>query len=193
MKHIKLLFISIIGLIFLASCGDNGLADNSDNSDSNCFVFDKEKQRIVHYNFYKEECGQNVVIPEKINGVEVLSIWERAFMNPHFPKYRRNFYIKMTEKGCEKEKDCPKIIKEEMQKFYKYYKTIESVKLPQSLSEINEGAFIWNALNDIQLPDTIEDISYAVFDFTQLSEEDLEKIEIKRKELIEAREDDIWR
>lgn len=176
MRHIKLLFISIIGLLFLASCGNDRLTESSDNSDNNCFVFNKETQTILSYNFHKEVCGSHVVIPEKIDGVEVISIWFWAFVNYHLGSVESVLKNTMHWNDCSHESDCPELIEKEMQKFYKYYKTVESVEFPQSILWIDDKAFVWNAIKNITFPDSIHKIGKNVFNLTQIKEVSLPEI-----------------
>ena len=121
-----------------------------------CFRFNKETQEIEQYYFVEnnisggKKCPMNVVIPEKISGVQVKSIGDHAFNYP----------------GCD-----DTIVKTSSNNKYKVRKVaclgkpfgITSVILPEGLEHIGMSAFVGNNLKTVTIPSTVTRIGYGAF------------------------------
>lgn len=172
MRNFKIISIFILSLLLLVSCEswDEKISQNSNKNKENCFVFDADRQSIISYRFDKKECGKHVVIPEQIGGIDVLDIEERAFTNPHFGSMYKVIEGLMNKNNCKKEQDCMDLVNQEMQKFWKNYKTIESVVFPKTISNIWYYSFMGNNLKNISFPDNLLRIYGSAFKFTSLKE-----------------------
>ena len=145
------------------------------NTSEKCFKFNKETQGIEQYYFVEnnesggKKCPMNVVIPEKISGVQVKSIGHSAFRydcnNIVLPTVSLNKY-EIRKIGC----DINPI-------------GINSVILPEGLEYIGWYAFDGNNLKTVTIPSTVIKIGYAAFADNQLQsvifKGDKSKIEIE--------------
>ncbi len=138
-----------------------------------CFRFNKETQEIEQYYFVEnnvsggKKCPMNVVIPEKILGVQVKSIGRTAFLD-----------------------HCGSILKTSSNNNYEIRKVvcysepigINSVILPEGLEYIGDGAFYQNNLKTVTIPSTVTRIGWQAFADNQLQsvifKGDKSKIEI---------------
>ena len=127
-----------------------------------CFGFDKETQKIIQYFYFEnnepngKKCPMDVVIPEKISGVQVKSIGNGAF------KVCKNGIVTSTSFTNNKyeikpmvRKSCPGI-------------GITSVILPEGLENIEYTAFEGNNLKTVTIPSTVTEIHMYAFDSNQL-------------------------
>ncbi len=121
-----------------------------------CFKFNKDTQEIEQYYFVENnvsggnKCPMNVVIPEKISGVQVKSIGEDVF------RY-----------GCNKNvvKSTSSNNKYEIKKIRCSYMPIgiNSVILPEGLENISYRAFEGNNLKTVTIPSTVTTIDGYAF------------------------------
>ena len=142
-----------------------------------CFGFDKETQKIIQYFYFEnnepngKKCPMDVVIPEKISGVQVKSIGNGAF------KVCKNGIVTSTSFTNNKyeikpmaRKSCPGI-------------GITSVILPEGLENIEYTAFEGNNLKTVTIPSTVTKIDNYAFMNNQLQsvifKGDKSKIDIK--------------
>ena len=134
----------------------------SNNTSEKCFKFNKENQEIEQYYFVEnnvsggKKCPMNVVIPEKISGVQVKSIGESAF------KVCRDGIVTSTSFTNNKYEikpmmsiSCPGI-------------GITSVILPEGLEFIGGSAFEGNNLKAVTIPSTVTRIYGMAFASNQL-------------------------
>ncbi len=133
----------------------------SNNTSEKCFEFNKETQEIKQYYYFEnnvsggKKCPMDVVIPEKISGVQVKSIGDSAFEyscngtivlpTTSFNKYN----IKQMSK-------CSRPI------------GINSVILPEELEYIGTYAFFRNNLKTVTIPSTVTEIRRLAFARNQL-------------------------
>ena len=133
----------------------------SNNTSENCFKFNKENQEIEQYYYFEnnessgKKCPMNVVIPEKILGVQVKSIGEHAF------EYSCNGTIVLPTTSFNKYNikqmgQCKRPI------------GINSVILPEGLERIGYEAFIENNLKTVTIPSTVTRIYGMAFASNQL-------------------------
>ena len=131
----------------------------SNNTSEKCFKFNKETQEIKQYYYFEnnesggKKCPMNVVIPEKISGVQVKSIGWNVFLD-----------------------DCGSILKTSLNNKYEIRKVkcdskpigITSVVLPEGLESIGAGAFGGNNLKTVTIPSTVTKIHMYAFADNQL-------------------------
>ena len=129
-----------------------------------CFKFNKETQEIEQYYFVENnvsdgnKCPMDVVIPEKISGVQVKSIGTGAFGYNSC----RDSIIKTAFQG--KKYNITPI----NQKCEFIPIGINSVILPEGLEFIGAGAFYQNNLKTVTIPSTVTEIGYGTFAENQL-------------------------
>ena len=133
----------------------------SNNTSEKCFKFNKKTQEIKQYYYFEnnessgEKCPMDVVIPEKILGVQVKSIGDSAF-----------------EYGCNGDIVLPtaSLNKYEIRKVICDSKPIgiTSVVLPEGLEFIGDGAFYQNNLKTVTIPSTVTEIGWDAFAHNQL-------------------------
>ena len=146
----------------------------SNNTSEKCFKFNKDNQEIQQYYYFEnnvsggKKCPMDVVIPEKISGVQVKSIDRTAFLD-----------------------DCGSILKTSSNNNYEIRKVkcnaepigINSVILPEGLEFIGDGAFYQNNLKTVTIPSTVTRIGWQAFADNQLQsvifKGDKSKIEIQ--------------
>ncbi len=126
-----------------------------------CFKFNNETQEIEQYYYFEDNnsngasCPMKVVIPQKINGVQVKSIGKRAFgyecgHNIVLPTSTNNKY-EIGQIGC-------------------WYKPIgiTSVMIPEGLEYIGDYAFYGNRLKTVTIPNSLTYIGYSAFGYNEL-------------------------
>ena len=126
-----------------------------------CFKFNNETQEIEQYYYFEDNnsngasCPMKVVIPQKINGVQVKSIGSDAFgygcgHNTVLPISTNNKY-EIEQIGC-------------------VYKPIgiSSVELPEGLETIASRAFDGNNLKTVTIPKTVTYIGQYAFGHNEL-------------------------
>ena len=124
-----------------------------------CFRFNKETQEIEQYYFVEnnvsggKKCPMNVVIPEKISGVQVKSIRNRAFLNicSSILKASSNNKYEIRRISCEAKPIG-----------------INFVALPEGLEYIGDGAFYQSNLKTVTIPSTVIWIGEQAFADNQL-------------------------
>ena len=134
----------------------------SNNTSEKCFKFNKDNQEIEQYYFVEnnvsggKKCPMNVVIPEKISGVQVKSIGNGAF------KVCKNGIVTSTSFTNNKYEikpmivlSCPSI-------------GVTSVILPEGLENIEYRAFEGNNLKTVTIPSTVTWIDDWAFADNQL-------------------------
>ena len=123
-----------------------------------CFKFNKDNQEIEQYYFVEnnvsggKKCPMNVVIPEKISGVQVKSIGHEAFTYSDCG----NSILKTSSNNKYEIKniDCSN----EMRPI-----GITSIILPEGLERIGAGAFLGNNLKTVTIPSTVKAIDRYAF------------------------------
>ncbi len=123
-----------------------------------CFKFNKENQKIQQYYFVEnnvsggKKCPMNVVIPEKISGVQVKSIGHEAFTYSDCG----NSILKTSSNNKYEIKniDCSN----EMRPI-----GITSIILPEGLEYIYASAFDGNNLKTVTIPSTVKAIDRYAF------------------------------
>lgn len=138
------------------------------DEDKDCkFVFNKEENRIIGY---KGEVPNTLVIPSKIDGVEVKHIGIKDNLDQPFT--RKNISKLILQEGIET-----------IEQRVFLGNQIEEIQLPSSLKLIRGGAFKENKIKKLILPEGIEEIKAAAFEKNQI-----EKIIIPSK-LLEISDD----
>ena len=133
----------------------------SNNTSEKCFEFNKETQEIKQYYYFEnnvsggKKCPMDVVIPEKISGIQVKSIGDSAF------EYSCNGTIVLPTTSFNKYNikqmaQCSRPI------------GINSVILPEGLEYIGDSAFDGNHLKTVTIPSTVTEISWYAFAHNQL-------------------------
>ncbi|HHY72161.1 MAG TPA: leucine-rich repeat protein, partial [Bacillus bacterium] len=97
------------------------------------FLFDESTGTIINY----IGTEQNVVIPETINGVSVVSIGDNAFKE----KQLQNVVLPNTV--------------ESIGNYAFYRNTLQSIAIPESVTSIGREAFAYNHLKSIMIPSTV--------------------------------------
>ena len=134
----------------------------SNNTSEKCFEFNEENQKIEQYYYFEnnvsggKKCPMDVVIPEKISGVQVKSIGKGAF------KVCKNGIVTSTSFTNNKYEikpmmvlSCPGI-------------GVTSVILPEGLENIEYRAFEGNNLKTVTIPSTVTWIDDWAFADNQL-------------------------
>ena len=132
----------------------------SNNTSEKCFKFNKETQEIEQYYYFEnnesggKKCPMDVVIPEKISGVQVKSIGNSAFRHGC-----NNIVLPMAS-----------LNKYEIKKVDCNFKPIgiTSVILPEGLENIGYEAFFENNLKTVTIPSTVTWIGGFAFADNQL-------------------------
>ena len=134
----------------------------TNNTSEKCFKFNKKTQEIEQYYYFEnnvssgKKCPMNVVIPEKISGVQVKSIGNGAF----------------TYSGCGDSiiKTSSSNTKYSIKKMLCSIEPIgiNSAVLPEGLENIGSSAFYENNLPTVTIPSTITKIGYNAFYNNQL-------------------------
>ena len=133
----------------------------ANNTSEKCFEFNKETQEIKQYYYFEnnksggKKCPMNVVIPEKISGVQVKSIGDSAF---RYDCYRAIILptVSLNKYEIRKVKCDTKPI------------GITSVVLPEGLESIGAYAFLGNNLKTVTIPSTVTWIGERAFASNQL-------------------------
>ena len=127
-----------------------------------CFEFNEENQEIEQYYYFEnnvsggKKCPMDVVIPEKISGVQVKAIGDYAFKN-----CREDIVVPTSSTNNKYEIkpmmsiSCPGI-------------GITSVILPEGLEYIGGSAFEGNNLKAVIIPSSVKEIGYYAFADNQL-------------------------
>ena len=127
-----------------------------------CFKFNKEKQEIEQYYYFEnnvsggKKCPMDVVIPEKISGIQVKGIGRSAFEydcgsdNIVLPTTSFNKYNIKQMTACSRPIG------------------INSVILPEGLEYIGYNAFEGNNLKTVIIPSTVTEIHMYAFADNQL-------------------------
>ena len=127
-----------------------------------CFEFNEENQEIEQYYYFEnnvsggKKCPRDVVIPEKISGVQVKAIGDYAFKN-----CREDIVVPTSSTNNKYEIkpmmsiSCPGI-------------GITSVILPEGLEYIGDRAFEGNHLKTVTIPSSVREIGYYAFAHNQL-------------------------
>ena len=127
-----------------------------------CFKFNKETQEIKQYYYFEnnvsggKKCPMDVVIPEKISGVQVKGIGHSAFEydcgsdNIVLPTTSFNKYNIKQMAACSRPIG------------------INSVILPEGLEYIGYNAFEGNNLKTVTIPSTVTKINHFAFENNQL-------------------------
>ncbi len=121
-------------------------------TDESCFSFDSETHTIKYYN-YSTKCGKNVIIPEKINGVTVNTIWGSAFailINKLNSVIIPNWVTEIWD-------------------FAFANNQITSINIPNSVTNIWFGAFRNNKLTSINIPNWATIIWEEAFENNKLN------------------------
>ena len=134
----------------------------SNNTSEKCFKFNKETQEIKQYYYFEnnvsggKKCPMDVVIPEKISGVQVKGIGRSAFEydcgsdNIVLPTTSFNKYNIKQMIACSRPIG------------------INSVILPEGLEYIGYNAFEGNNLKTVTIPSTVTEIHMYAFADNQL-------------------------
>ena len=134
----------------------------SNNTSEKCFEFNEENQEIEQYYYFEnnvsggKKCPRDVVIPEKISGVQVKAIGDYAFKN-----CREDIVVPTSSTNNKYEIkpmmsiSCPGI-------------GITSVILPEGLEYIGDRAFEGNHLKTVTIPSSVREIGYYAFAHNQL-------------------------
>ena len=134
----------------------------SNNTSEKCFKFNKETQEIKQYYYFEnnvsggKKCPMDVVIPEKISGVQVKGIGHSAFEydcgsdNIVLPTTSFNKYNIKQMTACSRPIG------------------INSVILPEGLEYIGYNAFEGNNLKTVTIPSTVTEIHMYAFGSNQL-------------------------
>ena len=113
-----------------------------------CFEFDDG----VIYFYYVDECGTDVVIPETINGVAVVEIFDNAFMGNQLTSVELN-------EGLETIGDSAFMGNDEL----------TSVVIPDSVETIGDSAFEHNQLTSVVIGNSVIAIGDRAFEYNQLT------------------------
>ncbi len=133
----------------------------SNKTSEKCFKFNNETQEIEQYYYFEDNnsngvsCPMKVVIPQKINGVQVKSIGFWAFgygcgRNIILPTSTNNKY-EIRQITCKPEPIG-----------------ITSVELPEGLENIDSWAFSENNLKTVTIPKTVTYIGQFAFGHNEL-------------------------
>ena len=135
------------------------LNENLEELDLNSI--DKSKAS-VKFGKYNLDCSADVVLPKKIDGIEI---------NELITEFKKgDFYYS----GLKNDKDSIKniIILNNVTKigdgmFGSMY--LRNIEIPTSVREIGTGTFSYNKLNNIEIPDSVITIGYGAFEDNQLA------------------------
>ena len=140
---------------------------------SECFAF--SDGTITDYYNTKDGCPSDVVIPEKINGVDVIAIGNSAFQSKKINSIF--FSSKINKLGSFSfsnnnitEVEIPSNIQTLMSAVFEGNQ-LSNVIIHEGVTTIGIYAFYSNFLNDIDIPDSVNSIGYAVLNQNKLSDE----------------------
>ncbi len=152
-SKLALLFLLILSLaLFTSGCGtlmpdqppENGETEDGEVTDPSYFDFNEGTQTITGYN--KEEGPTDVVIPSKINDVDVEVIGEEAFERMyHLTSVKIPDSVTLIETNAFSSNE------------------LESVDIGNSVEKIMEGGFRNNYLTEVDIPDSVTVIGKEAF------------------------------
>lgn len=108
----------------------------------------KEYYSNYENNSNNRACPSDVVIPSKINGIQVTSIGSRAFENKSVTSV--TIPSGVTSIGSDAFRRCF---------------SLKSITLPSSLTTINSGAFMYSGLTSVTIPSGVTKISQLTFEY----------------------------
>ncbi len=119
--------------------------------DESCFTFDDTTGTIIGYS---DNCSKDVVIPNQINGVEVVAIGDRSLRE----KGLTSVNISNTVKSIGRSSFSENLLSE--------------IEIPEGVKEIGDFAFMDNRLTKLTIPSSVTKIGKNPFNNNQLSDED---------------------
>ena len=131
--------------------------DYTVTTDETCFAFDSENGLITGYDI---DCGTNVVIPSKINNVDVIGIGTDAFntCGAEVSKLVSNNKYEISNLEGNKEDISLTPIYEAC-----YGIGITSVVLPNTVETIGDSAFVDNLISRVNIPSSVTSIGATAF------------------------------
>jgi len=120
-------------------------------TEASCFEFDKEKGEITGY---LDICSSEVSIPQKIDGVEVISIRSFAFSGKELTKVMIAKTVKEIGNGAFSDNE------------------ITYLKLNEGLEIIKPYAFNNNKIDKLDIPSTVKEIGREAFNKNELKGKD---------------------
>lgn len=142
---IGVILISIVVLIVMVSKGS--LSKPLKETEAACFEFDKEKGQITGY---LDICSREVSIPEKLDGVEVVSIKNYAFRGKGLTRVVIPKTIKEIGIGAFTDNE------------------IQELKLNEGVEEIKPLAFFKNKIEKLDIPSSVKNIGMQAFNNNEL-------------------------
>lgn len=143
------------------------------------YTFDKSTGKIIQYKQPYIERGENLVIPDTIEGVPVKEIDASAFKFSEFNSIKMPNTITKIGAGAFSESKATSV------QLSTNLKSIEgsafsgcnltSISLPNTLKEIGRGAFYGNKLSSISIPDSVTTVGDAAFRDNELTSVKLSK------------------
>lgn len=194
MKNIKIFITFTIISLFLTSCGN--FSNNSIVPPDECFEI--YKNQITKYDFNNENCPTDIIIPEKIKGVVITEIWNKAFTNPNLDNILKNEakveLDNLKKNGCLDHelsniwlhKECMKLLDVLHKKVW--WRKITTLVLSDNIIKIQKEAFGLNDIKSIKFWKSLNVIESEAFLWNKISYlnfENLEQaIEIKRNSFL---------
>ena len=112
---------------------------------------------------YDASCGTDVIIPSKINGNTVVGIASYAFnascLNDVKSNVNDDYKIKFLDYDSNDEYSVTKVVSG----FNCISKKLTSVVIPETIHEIGNSAFAYNALTDVTIPSSVRSIGNYAF------------------------------
>ena len=153
---------------------DLEMYQNSDGIEVFSYYVNRDCNEIVIDSYVASDYIADLEIPDKIKGIEVTAIRDRAFANVTFKTIKLPDSIKYIGKEAFRESDIkelilPKNLEVIDNRAFQYANNLEgTLEIPESVKYIGQNAFQSNYLTSIVFPESIEIIEDGAFLYSEL-------------------------
>ena len=146
---------------------------DSSATDASCFDFDTNHEMITGYHYQDQNCGSDVIIPTKINGVNVSSIGLSAFRNNQLTSVIIPNSVNAISDASFMDNQLTSVIFQgsihSISNNAFRNNQLTSVTIPDGVDYIGSGAFRNNQLTSVTIPDSVTSIGSVAFRDNQLT------------------------